>query len=63
MEFLQLEFMKGDKVFKGAKRAKEEVDEQKLSPFELERLKVRQTRESLPVFPLREELLKAVKDN
>jgi len=34
-----------------------------MSVFEREREKVRECRESLPVYPLREELLKAVRDN
>jgi len=54
--------LKGDKVFNKTKRSKEEEGKE-MSVFEREREKVRECRESLPVYPLREELLKAVRDN
>ena len=38
-------------------------DDKKMTPFELERYWLKKSRENLPVHPLKDDLLQAIKDN
>ncbi len=75
VDFIKHEIMKGSKTAPPTplnpkakeglplKPKAEEVAEPELSPEEKERADMKATREGLPIFPHREELLKAIRDN